>query len=266
MIAALYDNDAFRADGLLDRVQSFVPRVPALAPDGERSSARKSDSDPAASSPGSQAVPEVIDEARQRLEQVQKCGEGAQSQLRRARSAAERSAGGARNRLPERDEDREDGERQSKEERCPQNAERGESGECGDREVPLRHRGQRRERTLRGLVDGLEWRHAPDPVVDSPGAAGEREREAVPVNAPRPAHVSEGVVLRGPFALQQRLCFAVAPLLPPVPPDRFSAVVPHDRGRVEPDREALLVQPPADVDVVAGDAELRIEIADRLQR
>ena len=39
-----------------------------------------------------------------------------------------------------------------------------------------------------------------------------------------------------------------------------------DRSRAEADRRPLLLETPADVDVVAGDPELRIEAPHRLQR
>ena len=41
--------------------------------------------------------------------------------------------------------------------------------------------------------------------------------------------------------------------------------MPDQRRRVEAQRQPLLLQPPADVDVVAGDPELRVEAADRQQ-
>ncbi len=45
-----------------------------------------------------------------------------------------------------------------------------------------------------------------------------------------------------------------------------AAVVPHHRRRMEADGVAAIVQPPAHVDVVAGDAEAVVETADREQR
>ena len=53
-------------------------------------------------------------------------------------------------------------------------------------------------------------------------------------------------------------------LLAQVGADRVAAVVPDHRRRAEAERPAALLQPPADVDVVAGHAELRVEPADRL--
>ena len=93
----------------------------------------------------------------------------------------------------------------------------------------------------------------------------DRARQAA-VERPSPARLPGRVVLLRPLPLEQRLGLAVAVLLLPVRADRVAAVVPdHGRG-AEAERPAALLEPPADVDVVAGGAELRVEAADRLER
>ena len=74
----------------------------------------------------------------------------------------------------------------------------------------------------------------------------------------------DGVVLLGPLAFQGGLGAAVVELLPPIAADRVAAAVPDHRRGVEAERPAALLEAPADVDVVAGDAELRVEPADGL--
>src|SRR2546422_5847608 len=61
------------------------------------------------------------------------------------------------------------------------------------------------------------------------------------------------VVLLRPLPFQQGLGPTVSLLLFPVSDHRVAAVVPDDRCRAEPERPALLLDLPADIDVVAGD-------------
>src|SRR5262245_60889753 len=77
--------------------------------------------------------------------------------------------------------------------------------------------------------------------------------------------MADRVVLLRPLAFQQRLGLAIAILLLPERADRVAAMMPDDRGRTESQRPALIVQPPADVHIVARDAILGIKPADRLQ-
>ena len=70
------------------------------------------------------------------------------------------------------------------------------------------------------------------------------------------------VVFLGPLAGQQRLGATVAALLPDVRAYGIAAVVPDDRGRVEAQRPAAIAEAPANVDIVAGGSELRIESSD----
>src|SRR5215210_5959524 len=69
------------------------------------------------------------------------------------------------------------------------------------------------------------------------------------------------VVLLRPFLFQQCLGLTVATLLLPVRAYRVAAVVPDNRRGAEPQRPTALPQPPADIDVVTGNPEARIERA-----
>src|SRR6267378_1927428 len=111
----------------------------------------------------------------------------------------------------------------------------------------------------------LEGRGAPHTVIDAlpqqiaePRAAG--------VNPPGPANMAERVAALRPFVFESRFGPAIAVLLLPISADRVAAVVPHHRCRAEADRPALVLQAPADVDIVAGRAKARVEAADRDQR
>src|SRR4029078_13486075 len=65
---------------------------------------------------------------------------------------------------------------------------------------------------------------------------------------------------------QPGLTLAVADLLAPIRLHGSAMVMPHERGRSEPDFPPTRLQTPADVDVVAGAEVNRIEAADREQR
>jgi len=77
--------------------------------------------------------------------------------------------------------------------------------------------------------------------------------------------VTSGVVFLGPFLFQKRLGPAVANLLFPVSPNPLSAMMPNHRAGIEAYLKARLLNPPADVHIISGHAELRIESSDDLQ-
>src|SRR4029450_705871 len=68
-----------------------------------------------------------------------------------------------------------------------------------------------------------------------------------------------GVVLLRPLTLQEGLSLAIVFLLFPIGPHRVTAMVPDHGSRMESQCPAALLQPPAHVDIVAGNAELRIK-------
>jgi hypothetical protein len=77
--------------------------------------------------------------------------------------------------------------------------------------------------------------------------------------------VTSGVVFLGPFLFQKRLGPAVANLLFPVSPNPLSTMMPNHRAGIEAYLKARLLNPPADVHIISGHAELRIKSSDELQ-
>src|SRR5215467_452156 len=65
---------------------------------------------------------------------------------------------------------------------------------------------------------------------------------------------------------QETLSFAITDLLPPISPDRIAMMVPDESARAEGQPPAALLQPPADVNVVAGLGVSRIETAHFFER
>ena len=114
-------------------------------------------------------------------------------------------------------------------------------------------------------VDALEGRAAEHPMVDDRPACldpdlGRGVDAAVPHRAAKPVEVFRMT------AFQQGLCLAIAALLLEVGPDGVAPVVPDEAGRAEPDAVAALLEPPADVHVVARAPVDGVEPADLLQR
>src|SRR5207247_9133857 len=124
------------------------------------------------------------------------------------------------------------------------------------REMPFRHVRERTQQTGAGLVERLKRRDAPDAVIDPRATPPERVRQPVAIDAAGPAHVPQAVVFLGPLALEHRLRPAVADLLAPVGAQRVAAVVPDHGGRMEAERPAGLLQPPAHIQLLARGAEL----------
>src|SRR5919204_2744455 len=77
--------------------------------------------------------------------------------------------------------------------------------------------------------------------------------------------MSDRVVLLGPLLFEQGLGLPIAALLLPVGAHRVAPVVPDHSSGAEPERPATLLQAPADVHIVAGDAVAGIKPPDRLQ-
>src|SRR5438094_9429303 len=89
--------------------------------------------------------------------------------------------------------------------------------------------------------------------------------EPLSVDPAGPAGMAGDVVLLRPLSLQEPLGPAVAHLLSPERAHRVAAMVPDHGRRAEPQRLPAFPQPPAQVDIVSGDTELRIEAAHRLE-
>src|SRR5262245_5157651 len=65
--------------------------------------------------------------------------------------------------------------------------------------------------------------------------------------------------------IQLRLSFTVATLLIEISAHSITAEVPHHRGRAKPDLIPLVLQSPAQVDIVSSRAEHRVESANLFQ-
>ena len=118
----------------------------------------------------------------------------------------------------------------------------------------------------RALVEGLERRRAPDAVVDAPARRLSRRDHGVAVDAPAPADVAER------RCTSRATCTRAAPRPGRSPAagastrGRGPPVVPDHRGGAEADPPARVLEPPADVHVVAGHPERRVESTDRRER
>src|ERR1041385_262144 len=74
-----------------------------------------------------------------------------------------------------------------------------------------------------------------------------------------------GVGFLGPLSLEHRFRSPVVELLPPVPSNRAPPVVPNHRGRMKAQLPATLMEPPAEIDIIARDSKLRVEPFDCLE-
>src|SRR5262245_22268447 len=78
--------------------------------------------------------------------------------------------------------------------------------------------------------------------------------------------MAERVVPFGPLGREQRLSFAVRALLAPIPRRRVAGVMPVHCAGMKAEPPAAFLEPPADIDVIAGGAIAWIEAADRGER
>lgn len=116
-----------------------------------------------------------------------------------------------------------------------------------------------------GGVERLEESGAENAAVDAL-AAQRRDRVARSVDSAFPGAGSQTVEIARMFAHEQTLGFAIAILLAQIGSDRMAAVVPDEGSRVPGDFPAFLLNPPADIDVVARTFENRVKTADFFQR
>jgi len=86
-------------------------------------------------------------------------------------------------------------------------------------------------------------------------------RDVCPFPYTRPAQgeMAGSVIFLRPLSLQEGLSLPIVSLLFPISPHRVAAVVPDHGRRMESQCPALLLQPPAHIDIVAGNVELRIK-------
>src|SRR2546425_7963885 len=127
--------------------------------------------------------------------------------------------------------------------------------------APLARERQMREEARGWLVKRLEEAAAEDAAVDD-GPPPWDQRRAAAVDSTSPPRVEERVEAVRMPEIQQRLGLAVPPLLADVGVHGVAPEVPHHGRRAEADAVALLLQSPAEIDVVSGGAEDRIQPAD----
>ena len=215
--------------------------------------------------PRGEPVREPAAQTRERLQHVQrgrKCAHAPPVVPRGSRGEVPAGAAGG---LHDHGTHCEDEQRERDEERSPQRAQARQPGQHRGQQEPLGHERQRGQGARLTLVERLERRSAPRAVVDVPFPA-QRQREAAAVDAAAPRDVADRVVPVRELAFQQRLGPAVPALLSPVGQHRVAPVVPDQGGRAEAERPARVLEPPADVDIVARGAKARVEPVYRAQR
>src|SRR5439155_4031563 len=119
---------------------------------------------------------------------------------------------------------------------------------------------------IRGrFIDGLKESAAPGALIDPSPQSPDHLRASLPIEAPGPGQMTKHVVFFRPFLFQQCFGSTVPLLLFPIGPDRIAAMMP-DHGRwAKPNRPALLLQPPAEIHIIARRTKLRIKPPDSLQ-
>src|SRR5260221_13778381 len=100
-------------------------------------------------------------------------------------------------------------------------------------------------------------------MIDSSPVLTKHPGQSHTIESPGPGKMADGVVLLRPLLFQQRLGLRIVLLLPPVGAHRVAAVMPHHRRSGETQGPAALLQPPADIDIVASKTETRIETTHR---
>jgi hypothetical protein len=134
-----------------------------------------------------------------------------------------------------------------------------------DQDVVLEAVDQEQQERRRRGVEGLEKRGGEGAVINDGRAHGHADAGGR-VNAPVPLAAAEPIEIFGMAADEEGFGFAVTVLLFEVVVNGGAAVMPDEaRGR-EAQGVALLLETPADIDVVAGFAENGIETANLLKR
>ena len=114
------------------------------------------------------------------------------------------------------------------------------------------------------LIEALEHPGPERAAIDDRHGELEALQRAA-IHHASPLAVAAAVELVGVLGVEQGLGLAIAGLLPEVRTRVLAAVVPDERPRREGDQEPLVLEPPADVHIVAGLAKLGIEPVDRLE-
>src|SRR5437879_6803011 len=202
--------------------------------------------------------PEVaLDSPDERSEVGEERDQGARRGTGEARVDAR--AGGRRDGEPERHD-----ERQRADDERARRHERREKEENPDG-VPLEREREVPEERRRRLVERLE-EPAPEGAEIDDGPAREDGGGELAVDATEPARLSEQIEPIRMLEIEERLGLAVPHLLLQVRLHRVPAVVPDGGRGAEADRVPLVLEAPAEVHVVAGSREHRVEPADVLER
>src|SRR5262245_28287154 len=114
------------------------------------------------------------------------------------------------------------------------------------------------------LIDALKQSGRVGPAINDGFAQAQAlKRRAVEHAAPFP--FAAAVELFRVLLLQQRFRFSVSGLLPQISHRRLAPVMPYERARRKSDPAPFVLQPPADIHVVAGLPIQRIEAIDGQQ-
>ena len=261
--AAADDAGAAATGGGLDPADPLLGRLPSLEPAGDPAPAGQRHAAAAAAAPGCQPQRQPAGQPRRRLGQMQRRHQRPQRRASHSVTARTQVRAGTGDAGVGGGHAHAHGQQRREHDRAaPHPRHQRQRRQHGQPHVPLGGARELGQHAL-GCLLRLEGAGAPGAVIDArrPHHAG----AGAVVEAAGPGHVAAAVVALGPLALEQRLGLAVALLLPPVAADAAAAPMPDQRGRMEAQRQPLLLQPPAGVDVVAGDPELRIEAAHRQQ-
>ena len=121
------------------------------------------------------------------------------------------------------------------------------------------------------LVQGLELRATKEPAVyprpeNKWQALLPKVRVDTVVNTALPYRVSKEIETPRITPLQVRFRHAITLLLPKITFDRCTAVMPHNRARMVDDFFVSHEQSPAEIDVIAGGAMLRVKQTNDIER
>src|SRR5215212_1519468 len=95
-------------------------------------------------------------------------------------------------------------------------------------------------------------------MKNPPGAQAEI-RCAAPIEAPGPGRMTGRIEFLRPLPFKHRFRFAIAHLLFPIRVNRIAPMMPNHRRGNKAQVPTGLLQPPADIHVIASNTKLRIE-------
>src|SRR6266704_14641 len=249
------------AQVLLDVLQPLFDPGGSLGPDVRRPGPRHGVTGRRPAPPKCQPVTHAANQPRQRLQQVQKAGQGAPLPQFGAGGHLKGSPKGAPTGLHQERSDGQNQKRPRPMQRSPRKAQPRQERQRRDDQIPFGHHRQRLRQVRRRFVERLKRGGAPLAMIDAPHPPAQ-VGQTVGINPSGPQGMAGGIVFLGPLAFQHGLGLAVAALLLPVGQHRIAPVMPNEGRGAEPQSPPFLLQTPADIDVIARNVELRIEPAD----